>query len=100
MRCVFIQSVVSTYFYTTDVVSVSVHLLHSQYNIFVEDIMVRKVKFISSQSTCREVKHLLESSSLKTIPLVDSKGKEKSYYGFIFHHSPFSHRKQKKKKHS
>uniref|UniRef100_A0A3Q2Q6R8 Chloride channel, voltage-sensitive 1a n=1 Tax=Fundulus heteroclitus TaxID=8078 RepID=A0A3Q2Q6R8_FUNHE len=44
----------------------------SQYNIFVEDIMVRKVKFISSQSTYREVKHLLDSSSLKTIPLVDS----------------------------
>ncbi|XP_072226573.1 chloride channel protein-like [Leuresthes tenuis] len=45
----------------------------SQYNIFVEDIMVRKVKFISSQSTYREVKHLLDSSSLKSIPLVDSK---------------------------
>ncbi|XP_036070082.1 chloride channel protein 1 isoform X2 [Oryzias melastigma] len=45
----------------------------SQYNIFVENIMVRKVKFISSQSTYREVKHLLDSSSLKTIPLVDSK---------------------------
>ncbi|KAM6973832.1 chloride channel protein 1-like [Tautogolabrus adspersus] len=45
----------------------------SQYNIFVEDIMVRKVKFISSQSTYREVKLLLDSSSLKSIPLVDSK---------------------------
>uniref|UniRef100_A0AAY4CY86 Chloride channel protein n=1 Tax=Denticeps clupeoides TaxID=299321 RepID=A0AAY4CY86_9TELE len=45
----------------------------SQYNIFVEDIMVKKVKFISSKSTCREVIHLLESTSLKTIPLVDSK---------------------------
>uniref|UniRef100_A0A8C8A6G3 Chloride channel, voltage-sensitive 1a n=1 Tax=Oryzias sinensis TaxID=183150 RepID=A0A8C8A6G3_9TELE len=45
----------------------------SQYNTFVENIMVRKVKFISSQSTYREVKHLLDSSSLKTIPLVDSK---------------------------
>ncbi|XP_037549249.1 chloride channel protein 1 [Nematolebias whitei] len=45
----------------------------SQYNIFVEDIMVRDVKFISSQLTYREVKHLLDSSSLKTIPLVDSK---------------------------
>ncbi|XP_028298678.1 chloride channel protein 1a [Gouania willdenowi] len=45
----------------------------SQYNTFVEDIMVRKVKFISSQSTCREVKLLLGSSSLKSIPLVDSK---------------------------
>uniref|UniRef100_A0A8C6VNI4 Chloride channel, voltage-sensitive 1a n=1 Tax=Nothobranchius furzeri TaxID=105023 RepID=A0A8C6VNI4_NOTFU len=45
------------------------------YNIVVEDIMVRKVTFISSQSTYREVKHLLDSSSLKSIPLVDSKGK-------------------------
>ncbi|XP_037650050.1 LOW QUALITY PROTEIN: chloride channel protein 1a [Sebastes umbrosus] len=45
----------------------------SQYNIFVEDIMVRKVKFISSQSTYREVKLLLDSSSLNSIPLVDSK---------------------------
>uniref|UniRef100_A0A4W5PVU0 Chloride channel, voltage-sensitive 1a n=1 Tax=Hucho hucho TaxID=62062 RepID=A0A4W5PVU0_9TELE len=42
------------------------------YNIFVEDIMVRKVKFLSLQSTCRELIHLLDSISLKTIPLVDS----------------------------
>uniref|UniRef100_A0A3P9P0H1 Chloride voltage-gated channel 1 n=1 Tax=Poecilia reticulata TaxID=8081 RepID=A0A3P9P0H1_POERE len=46
---------------------------HSKYNIFVEDIMVRKVKFLSSQSTFRELNHLLESTTLKTIPLVDSK---------------------------
>ncbi|KAL4616749.1 chloride channel protein 1 [Arapaima gigas] len=45
----------------------------SKYNIFVEDIMVRKVKFLSSQSTYRELKNLLQSTSLKTIPLVDSK---------------------------
>uniref|UniRef100_A0A3B5MWR4 Chloride channel, voltage-sensitive 1b n=1 Tax=Xiphophorus couchianus TaxID=32473 RepID=A0A3B5MWR4_9TELE len=44
-----------------------------KYNIFVEDIMVRKVKFLSSQSTFRELNHLLESTTLKTIPLVDSK---------------------------
>uniref|UniRef100_G3P7Y9 Chloride voltage-gated channel 1 n=1 Tax=Gasterosteus aculeatus aculeatus TaxID=481459 RepID=G3P7Y9_GASAC len=44
-----------------------------KYNIFVEDIMVRKVKFLSSQSTYRELNHLLETASLKTIPLVDSK---------------------------
>uniref|UniRef100_A0AAX7TJ29 Chloride channel protein n=1 Tax=Astatotilapia calliptera TaxID=8154 RepID=A0AAX7TJ29_ASTCA len=48
----------------------------SQYNIFVEDIMVRTVKFMSSQSTYREVKLLLDSTSLKSIPLVDSKGKQ------------------------
>ncbi|XP_034553528.1 chloride channel protein 1 [Notolabrus celidotus] len=45
----------------------------SKYNIFVEDIMVRKVRFLSSQSTFRELDRLLENSSLKTIPLVDSK---------------------------
>ncbi|XP_059205197.1 chloride channel protein 1-like [Centropristis striata] len=45
----------------------------SQYNIFVEDIMVRKVKFVSSQSTYREVKLLLDSSLISSIPLVDSK---------------------------
>lgn len=37
--------------------------------------MVRKVKFLSSQSTFRELNHLLESTALKTIPLVDSKGR-------------------------
>uniref|UniRef100_A0A8D3C3U9 Chloride channel, voltage-sensitive 1b n=1 Tax=Scophthalmus maximus TaxID=52904 RepID=A0A8D3C3U9_SCOMX len=45
-----------------------------KYNIFVEDIMVRRVKFLSSQSTFRELNHLLDNTSLKTIPLVDSKG--------------------------
>ncbi|AWO96428.1 chloride channel 1 skeletal muscle-like [Scophthalmus maximus] len=45
----------------------------SKYNIFVEDIMVRRVKFLSSQSTFRELNHLLDNTSLKTIPLVDSK---------------------------
>ncbi|XP_068432435.1 chloride channel protein 1-like [Clinocottus analis] len=45
----------------------------SQYNIVVEDIMVRKVKFVSSQSTFREVKLLLDSNALNSIPLVDSK---------------------------
>jgi len=46
----------------------------SQYNIVVEDIMVTEVKFVSSQSSFREVKLLLDSSSLNSIPLVDSKG--------------------------
>ncbi|KAM6968301.1 chloride channel protein 1 [Aplochiton taeniatus] len=46
----------------------------SKYNIFVEDIMVRRVKFLSAQSTFRELRDLLESTSLKTIPLVDTKG--------------------------
>uniref|UniRef100_A0AAR2JHA3 Chloride channel, voltage-sensitive 1b n=1 Tax=Pygocentrus nattereri TaxID=42514 RepID=A0AAR2JHA3_PYGNA len=46
----------------------------SKYNIFVEDIMVRKVKFLSPQSTYRELDLLLQSTTLKTFPLVDSKG--------------------------
>ncbi|KAJ8334366.1 hypothetical protein SKAU_G00400050 [Synaphobranchus kaupii] len=41
--------------------------------IFVEDIMVRKVRFLSSRSTYRELNSLLQSTSLKTIPLVESK---------------------------
>ncbi|KAM9782520.1 chloride channel protein 1 [Neosynchiropus ocellatus] len=45
----------------------------SKYNIFVEDIMVRRVKFLSSHSTYRELNHLLDATTLKTIPLVDSK---------------------------
>ncbi|XP_048882515.1 chloride channel protein 1 isoform X1 [Brienomyrus brachyistius] len=44
----------------------------SKYNIFVEDIMVKKVKFVSSRSTYRELKSLLQSTSLKTLPLVES----------------------------
>lgn len=50
-------------------------LCHSHYNIFVQDIMVRRVKFLSSQSTYRELSNLLESTSVTTIPLVESKGK-------------------------
>ncbi|CAL8360360.1 unnamed protein product [Arctogadus glacialis] len=45
----------------------------SKYNIFVEDIMVRRVKFLSSHSTYREMINLLDSTSLRTIPLVDSR---------------------------
>lgn len=47
--------------------------------------MVRKVKFLSSQATFRELNHLLETTTLKTIPLVDSKGKATSIVGHILH---------------
>lgn len=47
--------------------------------------MVRKVKFLSSQSTFRELNHLLETTTLKTIPLVDSKGKSTHTVGHISH---------------
>lgn len=36
--------------------------------------MVRKVKFLSSHATYRELNQLLETTTLKTIPLVDSRG--------------------------
>ncbi|XP_058849540.1 chloride channel protein 1-like isoform X1 [Acipenser ruthenus] len=45
----------------------------SKFNIFVEDIMVRDVKFISALSPYGELQTLLDSCSLKTIPLVDAK---------------------------
>lgn len=49
--------------------------------------MVRNVKFLSSQSTFRELNHLLESTSLKTIPLVDSKGEVTSFITLVFNAS-------------
>ncbi|NXA55957.1 CLCN1 protein, partial [Nothocercus julius] len=44
----------------------------SKYNIFVEDIMVQDVKFVSSNCKYRDLKTLLQSSTVKTLPLVDS----------------------------
>ncbi|NXG38248.1 CLCN1 protein, partial [Dromaius novaehollandiae] len=44
----------------------------SKYNIFVEDIMVQDVKFISSKCKYRDLQTLLQSTTVKTLPLVDS----------------------------
>ncbi|NXA41895.1 CLCN1 protein, partial [Eudromia elegans] len=44
----------------------------SKYNIFVEDIMVQDVKFVSSNCKYRDLKSLLQSTTVKTLPLVDS----------------------------
>nr|XP_028568164.1 chloride channel protein 1 isoform X1 [Podarcis muralis] len=44
----------------------------SKYNIFVEDIMVCDVKFISSNCKYRDVQDALEHTTVKTFPLVDS----------------------------
>ncbi|NWJ00493.1 CLCN1 protein, partial [Crypturellus undulatus] len=44
----------------------------SKYNIFVEDIMVQDVKFVSSNCKYRDLKTLLQSTTVKTLPLVDS----------------------------
>ncbi|KAM6469222.1 chloride channel protein 1 isoform 2-T2 [Liasis olivaceus] len=44
----------------------------SKYNIFVEDIMVCDVKFISSNCKYRDLKDILQNTTVKTFPLVDS----------------------------
>ncbi|KAK9407904.1 chloride channel protein 1 [Crotalus adamanteus] len=44
----------------------------SKYNIFVEDIMVCDVKFISSNCKYRDLKDLFQNTTVKTFPLVDS----------------------------
>uniref|UniRef100_A0A8C8YFE6 Chloride channel protein n=1 Tax=Prolemur simus TaxID=1328070 RepID=A0A8C8YFE6_PROSS len=45
----------------------------SKYTIFVEDIMVRDVKFVSASCTYGELRTLLQTTTVKTLPLVDSK---------------------------
>ncbi|XP_005405418.1 PREDICTED: chloride channel protein 1 [Chinchilla lanigera] len=45
----------------------------SKFTIFVEDIMVRDVKFVSASCTYGELRNLLEATTVKTLPLVDSK---------------------------
>eukprot|EP00058_Branchiostoma_floridae_P028461 XP_002613952.1 hypothetical protein BRAFLDRAFT_118473 [Branchiostoma floridae] len=42
------------------------------HNVYVEDIMVREVKFISYISTYKELKDLLDSCRLSSFPLVDA----------------------------
>uniref|UniRef100_H3B1N9 Chloride voltage-gated channel 1 n=1 Tax=Latimeria chalumnae TaxID=7897 RepID=H3B1N9_LATCH len=44
----------------------------NKYNVFVEDIMVRDVKYLSSICKYRDLQALLKSCTLKTLPLVDS----------------------------
>ncbi|XP_077004536.1 chloride channel protein 1 isoform X1 [Tamandua tetradactyla] len=45
----------------------------SKFTIFVEDIMVRDVKFVSASCTYGELQTLLQTITVKTLPLVDSK---------------------------
>ncbi|NWT18158.1 CLCN1 protein, partial [Vireo altiloquus] len=44
----------------------------SKYNIFVEDIMVQDVKFVSSNCKYRDLQEVLKSTTVKSLPLVDS----------------------------
>ncbi|XP_051030618.1 chloride channel protein 1 [Phodopus roborovskii] len=45
----------------------------SKFTVFVEDIMVRDVKFVSASCTYEELRNLLQTTTVKTLPLVDSK---------------------------
>ncbi|OWK06303.1 CLCN1 [Cervus elaphus hippelaphus] len=45
----------------------------SKFTIFVEDIMVRDVKFVSASCTYGELRNLLQTTTVKTLPLVESK---------------------------
>nr|XP_058929449.1 chloride channel protein 1 isoform X4 [Kogia breviceps] len=44
----------------------------SKFTVFVEDIMVRDVKFVSASCTYGELQNLLQTTTVKTLPLVDS----------------------------
>ncbi|XP_071428002.1 chloride channel protein 1 [Pithys albifrons albifrons] len=44
----------------------------SKYNIFVEDIMVQDVKFVSSNCKYRDLQTVLQNTTVKSLPLVDS----------------------------
>eukprot|EP00070_Physeter_catodon_P024839 XP_023988072.1 chloride channel protein 1-like [Physeter catodon] len=46
----------------------------SKFTVFVEDIMVRDVKFVSASCTYGELQNLLQTTTVKTLPLVDSEG--------------------------
>lgn len=50
--------------------------IHSKYNIFVEDIMVQDVKFVSSNCKYRDLQEVLQSTTVKSLPLVDSPGRQ------------------------
>ncbi|XP_013386272.1 chloride channel protein 2 [Lingula anatina] len=52
--------------------SPNVWCLCSTYNVFVEDFMIRDIRFISYIATYQDVKNLLETSKLRTFPLVDA----------------------------
>lgn len=60
--------------------------LHSKFTIFVEDIMVRDVKFVSASCTYEELRNLLQTTTVKTLPLVESKGQwegRKQIHGLV-----------------
>lgn len=55
-------------------------ILSGIYSVYVEDFMVRDVKFIWNNMTYRELKTMLkENKNLRSFPLVDNPGK--FFYG-------------------
>ncbi|NWU53388.1 CLCN2 protein, partial [Dromas ardeola] len=45
---------------------------HEKYNVRVEDIMVRDIRYITLNCKYRELQHVLQSTKMKTLPLVES----------------------------
>lgn len=61
------------------------------YNIYVEDFMVRDVKYIWYGITYRQLKNILkEHKKIRSLPLVDSPGKFDSYLSFLYMNSQYS----------
>ncbi|XP_064929786.1 chloride channel protein 2 isoform X3 [Columba livia] len=45
---------------------------HDKYNVRVEDIMVRDIRYISLNCKYRDLQHVLQSTKMKNLPLVES----------------------------
>uniref|UniRef100_A0A8C7LWJ7 Chloride voltage-gated channel 2 n=1 Tax=Oncorhynchus kisutch TaxID=8019 RepID=A0A8C7LWJ7_ONCKI len=62
---------------------------HEKYNVRVEDIMVRDVRYITLSSSYRDVQEVLLIGQLKTLALVESRGKDVCIvcYNFKMHPS-------------
>lgn len=48
--------------------------LGSKYNVRVEDIMVRDIRYVSLNCKYRDLQHVLQSTKMKNLPLVESAG--------------------------
>lgn len=46
----------------------------SAHKVFVEDFMIKNIKFLTSNTTYKEAQKLLDKYSFRSFPLVDSKG--------------------------
>uniref|UniRef100_A0AAQ5XZM7 Chloride channel protein 2 n=1 Tax=Amphiprion ocellaris TaxID=80972 RepID=A0AAQ5XZM7_AMPOC len=70
---------------------------HEKYNIRVEDIMVRDVRFITLNSTYRDLQEMLLTGQLKTLALVESRGNIVRIYSSLFPAGPAPPEKRKPK---